>query len=150
MLKEKAEQICSAFSFVCVYAGSRLISGSGLRILPFRYEAVRGVSALSGAALAFCLVSGGMSDRGRHHRRCAPGGVSGVRRSVESAKYRYLPRFLAESARLSVSAALSGCTAAPSRRRVFRVRLSVSDQAYARQAQPPRTALSVTTAIAFS
>ena len=78
------------------------------------------------------------------------GGVSGVRRSVESAKYRYLPRFLAESARLSVSAALSGCTAAPSRRRVFRVRLSVSDQAYARQAQPPRTALSVTTAMAFS
>ena len=68
MLKEKAEQICSAFSFVCVYAGSRLISGSGLRILPFRYEAVRGVSALSGAALAVCLVSGGMSDRGR----CAP------------------------------------------------------------------------------
>ena len=78
------------------------------------------------------------------------GVVSGVRRSVESAKYRYLPRFLAESARLSVSAALSGCTAAPSRRRVFRVRLSVSDQAYARQAQPPRTALSVTTAMAFS
>ena len=36
------------------------------------------------------------------------GVVSGVRRSVESAKYRYLPRFLAESARLSVSAALSG------------------------------------------
>lgn len=78
------------------------------------------------------------------------GGVAGVRRSVESAKYRYLPRFLAESARLSVSAALSGCTAAPSRRRVFRVRLSVSDQAYAWQAQPPRTALSVTTASAFS
>ena len=78
------------------------------------------------------------------------GGVSGVRRSVESAKYRYLPRFLAESARLSVSAALSGCTAAPSRRRVFRVRFGVPDQAYARQAQPPRIALSVTTAIAFS
>ena len=43
-------QICSAFSFVCIYAGSRLISGSGLRIMPFRYEAVRGVSALPGAA----------------------------------------------------------------------------------------------------
>ena len=58
MLKEKAEQICSAFSFVCVYAGSRLISGSGLRILPFRYEAVRGVPALPGAAaLAFLRVS---------------------------------------------------------------------------------------------
>ena len=58
MLKEKAEQICSAFSFVCIYAGSRLISGSGLRIMPFRYEAVRGVSALPGAAaLAFLRVS---------------------------------------------------------------------------------------------
>ena len=74
----------------------------------------------------------------------------GLRHITYGMTTKNLPRFLAESARLSVSAALSGCTEAPSRRRVFRVRLSVSDQAYARQAQPPRTALSVTTAIAFS
>ena len=59
MLKEKAEQICSAFSFVCVYAGSRLISGSGLRILPFRHEAVRSRSASSKARAGYRI-------------RCAP------------------------------------------------------------------------------
>ena len=38
---EKARANLLCLLFVCIYAGSRLISGSGLRIMPFRYEAVR-------------------------------------------------------------------------------------------------------------